>query len=61
MSKDIELRIEITHGDVCVERIISNRTTIRVDSDNKLELDEEQIASLYKALTAYAKADGIEL
>lgn len=64
MSKDIELRIEITYGDVSVERVISSTTTICLDKGGKqdsLQLTEEQVASLYKALTAYAKADGIEL
>lgn len=60
MSKDINLRIEITYDDVSIERIISSKTTIRV-GDKTIELNETQIASLYKALTAYAKADGIEL
>lgn len=61
MSKDIELRIQIDYGDVTVERQISSRTDIRIDGADKLTLTEEQVAHLYKALTAYAKADGIEL
>ncbi len=60
MSKDINLRIQINYDDIAVERQISSRTTIRVD-DKTIELTEIQITSLYKALTAYAKADGIEL
>lgn len=60
MSKDFNLQIQISYDDVSVERIIASRTTIRVDEET-IVLDEKQIANLYKALTAYAKADGIEL
>ncbi len=65
MSKDIELRIEITHSDVSIERFISRDTTVRINRAggkvDTLKLTELQVASLYKALTAYAKADGVEL
>ena len=65
MSKDLELRIEIIYGDVGIERIISRDTTIRINrasgKTDTLMLTELQVTSLYKALTAYAKADGVEL
>lgn len=61
MSKDIELRIQIDYGDITVERQISSKTSIRVEGNALVELSEEHVVQLYKALTAYARADGIEL
>jgi hypothetical protein len=61
MIKDLELRIQIDYGDVTVERQISSKTDIRIKDINKLTLTEKQIIDLYKALTAYVKADGIEV
>lgn len=56
MSKDINYRIEVGYGDVYVERIISSKTTVRIDKDT-LELNEEQVNSLFKALSAYMGAE----
>lgn len=56
MSKDLELRVEVSYGDVTIERIIASKTTVRID-DVSIELTAEQVLQLDKALTAYVKAD----
>lgn len=60
MSKDLDLQVEITYDDVCIERAISSKTTIYVNGSAALELTDEQVQHLYKALTAYVRADPSE-
>ncbi len=60
MSKDLDLQVEITYDDVCIERAISSKTTIYINGSAGLELTDEQVQHLYKALTAYVRADPSE-